>query len=207
MWPERKVSNSLHTPLKKDSVAVGLVWRSLRAPKLKWLCLNRGKLGSPMCFRLAFSPVLCAADFVLSFSAFISFYAIGYTLCFASDCMFRSGWLKDAKFKSLVANDRTDWCLAKPKPKVSRLGHSQCLWHWQRYWQWLWQWICSNDVRIAISFSTSVSQCYCVWPWSLLYLIRICLEMLVLIRCDLWFLSRRSNGTWILTHVGLQNYI
>ena len=25
----------------------------------------RGKLGSTMCFRLAFSPVLCAADFVL----------------------------------------------------------------------------------------------------------------------------------------------
>ena len=25
------------------------------------------------------------------------------------DCMFRSQWLKDAKFKSLVANDWTDW--------------------------------------------------------------------------------------------------
>ena len=24
------------------------------------------------------------------------------------DCMFRSEWLKDAKLKSLVANDRTD---------------------------------------------------------------------------------------------------
>ena len=50
--------------------------------------------------------------FVSSFSAFISFYAIGYTLCFASigtvPGMFRSEWLKDAKFKSLVANDRTD---------------------------------------------------------------------------------------------------
>ena len=33
-----------------------------------------------MCFRLAFSPVLCEADFVLSFSAYISFYAIGYVL-------------------------------------------------------------------------------------------------------------------------------
>ena len=29
------------------------------------------------------------------------------------DCMFRSEWLKNAKFKSLVANDRNDWCLSK----------------------------------------------------------------------------------------------
>ena len=66
---------------------------------------------------LAFSPVLCAADFVLSFSAFISFYAIGSYIMFREyrDCMFRSEWLKDAKFKSLVANDRTDWCLKDRK--------------------------------------------------------------------------------------------
>ena len=53
---------------------------------------------------------------MLSFSAFISFYAIGYIMfCEYRDCMFCSEWLKDAKFKSLVANDRTesfsDWFL------------------------------------------------------------------------------------------------
>ena len=79
-----------------------------------------GKPGSPM----ACSPVLCAANFVLSFSAFISFYAIGYTLCFASDCMFRSEWLKDAKFKSLVANDRSDWCLKDRKAETESQGIS-----------------------------------------------------------------------------------
>ena len=35
--------------------------------------------------------------------------------CEYRDCMFRSEWLKDAKFKSLVANDRTDWCLKDRK--------------------------------------------------------------------------------------------
>ena len=87
-----------------------------------------------MCFRLAFSPVLRAADFVLSFSALISFYAIGYIMfCEYRDCMFRSEWLKAAKFKSLVANYRTDWCqkIAKAKAEtesgLSRLEHSQCL--------------------------------------------------------------------------------
>ena len=68
---------------------------------------------------------------MLSFSAFISFYAIGYTIRFASDCMFRSEWLKDAMFKSLVTNDRSDWCLkdrnAETESAFSRLGHSQCL--------------------------------------------------------------------------------
>ena len=50
------------------------------------------------------------------------------------DCMFRSEWLKDAKFKSLVANDRTDWCLKDRKAEtesarlsVSHLEHSHCL--------------------------------------------------------------------------------
>ena len=46
------------------------------------------------------------------------------------NCMFRSEWLNDAKFKSLVANDGTDWCLkvckgqsqGKPKAKVHFLG-------------------------------------------------------------------------------------
>ena len=32
--------------------------------------------------------------------------------------MFRSDWLKDAKFKSLVANDRTDWCLKDRKAET-----------------------------------------------------------------------------------------
>ena len=61
-------------------------------------------------------------------------------------CMFRSEWLKDAKFKSLVANDRTDWCLKDRKAetesaRLSHLEHSHCLWHWQ----WHWQWICSKE--------------------------------------------------------------
>ena len=34
------------------------------------------------------------------------------------DCMFRSEWLKDTKFKSLVANDRTDWCLKDRKAET-----------------------------------------------------------------------------------------
>ena len=44
------------------------------------------------------------------------------------NCMFRSEWLNDAKFKSLVANDGTDWCLkvrkakGRPKAKVHFLG-------------------------------------------------------------------------------------
>ena len=33
------------------------------------------------------------------------------------NCMFRSEWLNDAKFKSLVANDGTDWCLKVRKAK------------------------------------------------------------------------------------------
>ena len=45
--------------------------------------------------------------------------------------MFCSEWLKDAKFNSLVANDRTesfsDWCLkdrkAETESALSRLGH------------------------------------------------------------------------------------
>ena len=32
--------------------------------------------------------------------------------------MFRSEWLKDAKFKSLLANDRTDWCLKERKAET-----------------------------------------------------------------------------------------
>ena len=33
--------------------------------------------------------------------------------------MFRSEWLKDAKFKSLVVNDRTDhWCLKDRKAET-----------------------------------------------------------------------------------------
>ena len=47
------------------------------------------------------------------------------------DCMFRSEWLKDAKFKSLVANDRTGWCLkdrkAETESALYHLEHSQCL--------------------------------------------------------------------------------
>ena len=43
------------------------------------------------------------------------------------DSMFRSEWLKDAKFKSLVANDRTDSCLkdrkAETESAFSRLTH------------------------------------------------------------------------------------
>ena len=42
--------------------------------------------------------------------------------------MFRSEWLKDAKFKSLVANDRSDWCLkdrkAETESALSRLEQS-----------------------------------------------------------------------------------
>ena len=39
---------------------------------------------------------------------------------------------KDAKFKSLVANDRTDWCLKDRKAetesaRLSHLEHSHCL--------------------------------------------------------------------------------
>ena len=42
------------------------------------------------------------------------------------NCMFRSEWLNDAKFKSLVANDRTDWCLKVRKGKSeSALSRSQ----------------------------------------------------------------------------------
>ena len=53
-------------------------------------------------------------------------------LCEYIDCMFRSEWLKDAKFKSLVANDRTDWCLKdrKAETESARLSHleqSHCL--------------------------------------------------------------------------------
>ena len=36
------------------------------------------------------------------------------------NCMFRSEWLNDAKFKSLVANDGTDWCLKGMPPKSSQ---------------------------------------------------------------------------------------
>ena len=69
---------------------------------------------------------------MLSFSAFISFFAIGYIMfCEYRDCMFRSEWLKAAKFKSLVANYRTDWCQKIAKAEIesglSRLEHSQCL--------------------------------------------------------------------------------
>ena len=32
--------------------------------------------------------------------------------------MFRSEWLKDAKFKSLIANNRTDWCLKDRKAET-----------------------------------------------------------------------------------------
>ena len=86
----------------------------------------------------------------------------------------RSEWLKDAKFKSLVASDQTDWCLKldrKAKVKVHSLvsdsvtvtltasvsdtdsdtdsgSDNDCI----------------NDVRIAISFSTSGSQCMANWP-------------------------------------------
>ena len=56
---------------------------------------------------------------MLSFSAFISFYAIGYIMfCEYRYCMFRSEWLKAAKFKSLVANYRTDWCQKIAKAKA-----------------------------------------------------------------------------------------
>ena len=41
------------------------------------------------------------------------------------NCMFRSEWLNDAKFKSLVANDGTDWCLKVRKAKASRNGESE----------------------------------------------------------------------------------
>ena len=59
----------------------------------------RGKLGSPMWFRLAFSPVLCAEDFALSFSHIVHLLvSIGYIMfCEYMDCMFRSEWLKDAE--------------------------------------------------------------------------------------------------------------
>ena len=43
--------------------------------------------------------------------------------CEYMDCMFRSEWLKDAKFKSLVANDRTDWCLKDRETESARLSH------------------------------------------------------------------------------------
>ena len=45
--------------------------------------------------------------------------------CEYMDCMFRSEWLKDATFKSLVANDRTDWCLKdrKAETESARLSH------------------------------------------------------------------------------------
>ena len=89
----------------------------------------RGKLGSTMCFRLAFSPVLCAADLHLLVSTRLDIMCCEYR-----DCMFCSEWLKDAMFNSLVANDRTesfsDWCLkdrkAETESALSRLGHSQC---------------------------------------------------------------------------------
>ena len=49
--------------------------------------------------------------FVASFSAFISFYAIGYTYILSRgyrDCMFRSEGLKDAKFRSGLHSLVTD---------------------------------------------------------------------------------------------------
>ena len=68
--------------------------------------LHGNSAPNDMCFRLAFSPVLCAMDLC---RVLMHFYAIGYTLCLAGigsrDCMFRSEWLKDAKFKSLVGSD------------------------------------------------------------------------------------------------------
>ena len=43
-----------------------------------------------------------------SFSLFISFYAIGNLLPRVNgDCLFRNQWLKDDKFKTWVANYRT----------------------------------------------------------------------------------------------------
>ena len=59
--------------------------------------LHGNSAPNDMCFRLAFSPVS-------SFNAFLRDWIYimprGYR-----DCMFRSEWLKDAKFKSLVGSD------------------------------------------------------------------------------------------------------
>ena len=41
------------------------------------------------------------------------------------NCMFRSEWLNDAKFKSLVANDGTDWCLKVRKGQSQRQAESE----------------------------------------------------------------------------------
>ena len=38
--------------------------------------------------------------------------------CEYMNSMFRSERLKDAKFKSLVANDQTDWCLKDRKAET-----------------------------------------------------------------------------------------
>ena len=46
--------------------------------------------------------------------------------CEYMNSMFRSERLKDAKFKSLVANDQTDWCLKDRKAESARL-HSLTL--------------------------------------------------------------------------------
>ena len=75
--------------------------------------LHGNSAPNDMCFRLAFSPVLCAMDLCRVF------YAImprGYR-----DCMFRSEWLKDAKFKSLVGSDWLLNMIGKAKAKALQL--------------------------------------------------------------------------------------
>ena len=96
--------------------------------------------------------------------------------------MFRSEWLKDAKFKSLVANDRTDWCL---KDRKSR--NRKCTTLSSRTQSFIVSDTDSdtdNESAVRISFSTSGSQCMVMITavgLSNKYLNRpICFEMLVL---------------------------
>ena len=72
------------------------------------------------------------------------------------DCMFRSEWLKDAKFKSLVANDRTDWCLKDRKAETESARLSS---HMISNTVIVSDTNSGTESAVRISFSTSGSQC------------------------------------------------
>ena len=78
--------------------------------------LHGNSAPNEMCFRLAFSPVLCAMDLCRVLMHFYAIMPRGYR-----DCMFRSEWLKDAKFKSLVGSDWLLNMIGKAKVKALQL--------------------------------------------------------------------------------------
>ena len=124
MRPERKWSLTVCvTRLKildpnECSAAVGLVWRSLRAPKLKQpmaafdinshsVALGFEKLGSHMCLRLAFSPVL---------------YAIGYTYVLRIYGLYVPKWVAKGKWRKVqeFSRKRSDWLVPKRSQRRNR---------------------------------------------------------------------------------------